>query len=115
MLSVAREVGTIDMDELMQGKGFTQNMPVVINGALDPAILVEAQNSEDYKKFVTECPDSNNFKTKRLLVQRLKYCKHKFVKHYRRLFQSLQQSKQINHHLIHLYSKRAVTLKRQHI
>ena len=47
MLSVASEVGTIDMDELMQGKGFTQNMPVVIDGALDPAILVEAQNSKD--------------------------------------------------------------------
>ena len=37
MLSVAREVGTIDMDELMQGKGFTQNMPVVIR-TLDPAL-----------------------------------------------------------------------------
>ena len=53
------------MDDLMQGKGFTQNMPMVINGALDPAILVEAQNSEDDNKFAKECPDSNNSKTKR--------------------------------------------------
>ena len=56
MLSVASEVATVAMDELMQGKGFTQIVPVMITGALNPAILLEVQNSEDHKKLMEECP-----------------------------------------------------------